>query len=152
MSGRCLICLAIVVLCLGGCGRESPATVVALHDDQSSPLPLRFAGLTGVRADYLVKAAMRFTASPQQASAPATTQLVVDIVLRVGIPTTFESGRYTLVLEGVRHAGRVTAPSLTFLGGQGGNPSIGGTFLLHSAIGPPAYRITLPNTVMRRDG
>ncbi len=149
--GWCLVLLAFVVLSLGGCGEENTAIVVALTGDQSTPLPLRLTSLTGMRADYLVKAAMHFAVSPQQPSASAATQLVVHIVLRVGIPTTFESGRYELVWEGVRHAGRVTAPSLTFLGGQGGNPSIGGTFLLQSASGASAYRLTLPNTVLRRN-
>ena len=148
----CLVLLALVVLSLGSCGQENTATIVALTGDQSTPLPLRLTSLTGMRADYLIKAAMHFTVSPQQPSASAATQLVVHIVLRVGIPTTFESGRYELVWEGEPHAGRVTAPSLTFLGGQGGNPSIGGTFLLHSASGASAYRITLPNTVLRRNG
>jgi hypothetical protein len=143
--------LAIMALGLGGCSRDNTATVVELSGQQPTPLPLRLASLTGVRAGYLVNATLQFTALSQQTSADAS-QLAVRVVLRVGIPTTFERGDYELVLQGERHAGPVTSPSLTFLGGQGGNPSIGGTFVLHDSDGAPAYRVTLPNTVMRRSG
>jgi hypothetical protein len=46
-------------------------------------------------------------------------------------------------------SGTIAARSVTFLGGQDGPPSIGGTFDLLDAGGAARYRVNLPTTVVK---
>jgi hypothetical protein len=79
--------------------------------------------------------------------------LGLDLHFAIGSPTTLESGTwkwsrphyYVGFLRGT-----VSARSVTFLGGQDGPPSIGGTFDLTDAGGYGTYRVNLPLTVLPR--
>jgi len=74
--------------------------------------------------------------------------LTVNLRFAVGSPTTLESGKWQWSRADSIDQGMVTARSVTFLGGQDGPPSIGGTFDLS---GPGSlYRLTLPLTVLPR--
>jgi hypothetical protein len=78
--------------------------------------------------------------------------LTLDLHFAVGSPTTLQSGtwqwsrpdHYVSLLMGT-----VSARSVTFLGGQDGPPSIGGTFDLTNAYGT-ACRVTIPLTSLPR--
>src|ERR1700728_4668002 len=74
--------------------------------------------------------------------------LTLDLHFAIGSPTTLESGTWRWSRTGGLLNGTVSARSVTFLGGQDGPPSIGGTFDLAGA--GSAYRVTLPLTVLPR--
>jgi hypothetical protein len=72
--------------------------------------------------------------------------LTLDLHFAVGSPTTLESGTWRWSRPAGLLNGTLSARSVTFLGGQDGPPSIGGTFDL-----PPSdARVTLPLTVLPR--
>ena len=75
--------------------------------------------------------------------------LTLDLHFAVGSPTTLQSGDWRWSRPGRLQNGTVTARSVTFLGGQDGPPSIGGTFDLVGA-GDAIYRVTIPLTVLPR--
>jgi hypothetical protein len=75
--------------------------------------------------------------------------LTLDLHFAVGSPTTLESGTWRWSRPGGLLNGTVSARSVTFLGGQDGPPSIGGTFDLNGASNA-TYRVTLPLTAMPR--
>ncbi len=75
--------------------------------------------------------------------------LTLDLHFAIGSPTTLASGTWHWSRPGGSVDGTVSARSVTFLGGQDGPPSVGGTFDLN-APALPTYRLTLPLTVLPR--
>ena len=75
--------------------------------------------------------------------------LTLDLHFAIGSPTTLESGTWRWSRPAGLLNGTVSARSVTFLGGQDGPPSVGGTFDLNGA-GGAAYRVNLPLTVLPR--
>jgi hypothetical protein len=75
--------------------------------------------------------------------------LTLDLHFSIGSPTTLASGSWHWSRPGRLVSGTVSARSVTFLGGQDGPPSIGGTFELTGADGS-IYRVTLPLTALPR--
>lgn len=75
--------------------------------------------------------------------------LTLDLHFAVGSPTTLASGDWRWSRPGHLLMGTVAARSVTFLGGQDGPPSIGGTFDLMATDGS-MYRVTLPLTELPR--
>jgi hypothetical protein len=75
--------------------------------------------------------------------------LTLDLHFAIGSPTTLESGNWRWSRPDGASNGTVSARSVTFLGGQDDGPSIGGTFEL-AGEERPAYRVTLPLTVLPR--
>jgi hypothetical protein len=75
--------------------------------------------------------------------------LTLDLHFAIGSPTTLQSGSWQWSRPGRLLNGTVAARSVTFLGGQDGPPSIGGTFDLSSADGS-MYRVALPLTALPR--
>lgn len=76
--------------------------------------------------------------------------LTLDLRFAIGSPTRLESGKWEWTRTGTRSEGEVSGRSVTFLGGQDGPPSIGGTFDLVSAAGAPLYRVNIPVSELRR--
>ncbi len=72
--------------------------------------------------------------------------LMLDLRFAIGSPTTLESGTWRWSRPGRMLNGAVSARSVTFLGGQDGPPSIGGSFDLAGS----SYRVNLPLTVLPR--
>lgn len=72
--------------------------------------------------------------------------LTLDLHFAIGSPTTLESGAWRWSRPGGMLNGTVSARSVTFLGGQDGPPSVGGTF----DLAPGNTRVTLPLTVLPR--
>ena len=66
--------------------------------------------------------------------------LTVELHFAIGSPTTLESGNWNWPRGGQLLSGTVASKSVTFLGGQDGPPSIGGTFDLLSVDGTARYR------------
>jgi len=76
--------------------------------------------------------------------------LTVQMHFAVGSPTKLESGTWRWTHSGRDLSGSVSARSVTFLGGQDGPPSIGGTFdLISDAPGSAMYRLNIPLTELR---
>ena len=75
--------------------------------------------------------------------------MTLDLHFAIGSPTALQSGNWRWSRPGRFLNGTVSARSVTFLGGQDGPPSIGGTFDL-SAVDGSIFRVTLPLTVLPR--
>jgi hypothetical protein len=81
----------------------------------------------------------------------SASMLTLNLDFRIGTPTTtLENGRWRWLRNGRVEEGRVEARAVTFLGGQNGPPSIGGTFDLIGNAGSPQYRVNLPVTPLGR--
>jgi len=118
-------------LMLTGCGSRPAAPVQDLGGGQDVT---RFAltSLKGTRNGDRLDVAAVF--------GDGASRIEVELHFRVTPPTTLESGRW----QGFGAEGSVRERSSTFLGGQSGPPSIGGSFDLHGPAGPPLYRIRIP--------
>lgn len=75
--------------------------------------------------------------------------LTLQLNFAVGSPTTLRSGSWRWSRPGQLLQGAVSARSVTFLGGQDGPPSIGGTFDL-TGSSAALYRVTLPLATLPR--
>jgi hypothetical protein len=75
--------------------------------------------------------------------------LTVEMHFAVGSPTTLESGAWRWSRGGQLQTGSVSSRSVTFLGGQDGPPSIGGTFDLLGPDGVARYRVNFPVTQLK---
>jgi hypothetical protein len=70
----------------------------------------------------------------------------MQMKFQIGVPTRLEVGNYTWQKkDSPQLQGLVRATSVTFLGGQNGPPSIGGTFQLISDD-LPLYDVKVPTT------
>ena len=75
--------------------------------------------------------------------------LTVELHFAIGSPTTLESGVWRWSRSGQLLNGTVASRSVTFLGGQDGPPSIGGTFDLLGSDSVARYRVNIPVTVLK---
>jgi hypothetical protein len=80
-----------------------------------------------------------------------SSMLTLDLRFAIGSPTVLQSGTWQWTRTGQLLQGGVAARSVTFLGGQDGPPSIGGSFDLVDAAGAAQYRVTMPVTELKRD-
>jgi hypothetical protein len=76
--------------------------------------------------------------------------LTVEMRFAIGSPTKVESGTWRWSRNNQLQSGSVAARSVTFLGGQDGPPSIGGTYDLAGSDNTALYRITIPVTELKR--
>ena len=77
--------------------------------------------------------------------------LALEMNFAIGSPTKLESGSWRLTRNGQVLSGSVAGRSITFLGGQDGPPSIGGSFDLIGSDGAAKYRVRIPVTQLSRD-
>ncbi len=75
--------------------------------------------------------------------------LTVEMHFAIGSPTRLESGTWRWSRNNQLRSGTVTERSVTFLGGQDGPPSIGGTYGLVGSDGAALYRVTIPVTELK---
>jgi len=75
--------------------------------------------------------------------------LTVELHFAIGSPTTLESGVWRWSRGGQLLSGPVASRSITFLGGQDGPPSIGGTFDLLGPNGDARFRVNIPVTELK---
>jgi hypothetical protein len=137
MHGRNVL---ILCLLLAGCARSNgpPLQDLSKHEDLSG---FRVQSVRGVRdGDRLAATAL---------ISDSSSILTLDLHFAIGSPTTLESGIWKWSRPSGLLSGSVTGRSVTFLGGQDGPPSIGGTFDLLAGSGA-AYRVTLPVTALPR--
>jgi hypothetical protein len=74
--------------------------------------------------------------------------LTMEMRFAIGSPTKLESGTWQWSRNNQMMSGSVAARSVTFLGGQDGPPSIGGTYDLLGSDGVARYRVTIPVTAL----
>jgi hypothetical protein len=128
------------LLVLAACGGSKAPAVEDLASHENLAM-FKLGSLRGTRdGDRLVAQAM-FTDS--------SSMLTIDMHFAVGTPTTLESGMWRWARNNRLMTGTVTGRSVTFLGGQDGPPSIGGSFDLLGPDGAAKFRVSIPLTELK---
>jgi hypothetical protein len=128
------------LLLLTACGAKRPLVEdLSSHQDLSL---FKLQGVDGKRDGDRLAARVLISDS--------SSMLTLDLHFAVGSPTVLQSGTWQWTRTGQLLEGRVTSRSVTFLGGQDGPPSIGGSFDLVDANGAAQYRVTLPTAELKR--
>jgi hypothetical protein len=133
---------AFIILCilLAGCrGSQRPAVQDLANGADLSLFKLQV--LRGTRDGDRLAAQAMFS--------DTSSILTVELHFAIGSPTTLQSGTWKWSRSGNLQTGSVAARSVTFLGGQDGPPSIGGSFDLLGANGAQ-YRVNIPLTELRQ--
>jgi hypothetical protein len=126
------------VLLLAACGAKRPAVEdLTTHDDLSL---FKLHSLRGTRDGDRLQAQAVFSDS--------SSILTMEMHFAIGSPTTLESGTWRWSRNNQALSGTIAARSVTFLGGQDGPPSIGGTYDLRDAGGVARYRVAIPTTAL----
>ncbi len=129
---------SLVLVLIAGCSGPKPAGVQDLSGSEDLSF-FKLATIGGTRDGDQLPVKALFTDS--------SSMLNLDLRFRIGTPTALENGTWRWSRSGRLQQGTVTARSVTFLGGQNGPPSIGGTFeLLESGV--PRYKVVIPTTVL----
>jgi hypothetical protein len=130
----------ILLLILTGCLVHRPAV-----EDLSGKEDLSFFKLQFVRGtrdgDRLTTVAF---------ISDSSSNLTLDMRFAVGSPTKLDSGSWLWTRKSQNSSGNISARSVTFLGGQDGPPSIGGSFDLVNPDGLAVYRVNIPVTELKR--
>jgi hypothetical protein len=135
-----LISFCFLALLLTACARSPRPVVEDLSNTANSP-HFTLQSLRGTRdGDRLVTVAM---------FSDSSAILAVQMVFAVGTPTTLHAGTWQFNRSSQQLTGTVAARNITFLGGQDGPPSIGGTFDLLNESGVAQYRVNLPVTALK---
>jgi hypothetical protein len=132
--------LLCVLLLTGACGgsRHTGVSDLSGREDLSH---FRLDSLRGTRTGDHLETEATFTDGPSV--------LTMNARFIIGTPTALESGTWRWTRSARIESGPVAARSVTFLGGQSGPPSIGGTFDLLVSDGPARYRVTIPVSELR---
>jgi hypothetical protein len=125
---------------LAGCRASEPTAVQDLAGREDLSL-FKLHAIAGTRDGARL--------STQAIFSDSSSILTIEMHFAVGSPTTLESGSWRWQRSGRLLNGPVSARSVTFLGGQDGPPSIGGTFDLLDASGAARYRVHLPVTALK---
>ncbi len=130
--------LIYCVLLLAACGARRPAVEdLATHTDLSL---FKLHSLRGTRDGDRLQAQAVFSDS--------SSILTMEMRFAIGSPTTLESGTWRWSRNNQVAAGSIAARSVTFLGGQDGPPSIGGSYELRDSGGVALYRVAIPVTAL----
>jgi len=129
-----LFSAALLISC--GRGERPPVQDLTGAGDVSA---YRLTDLRGTRDGATLGAAATYTNLN-------SSTIQVSLRFAIGSPTTLTSGTWSANGE----TGTVSARSITFLGGQASNPSLGGTFDLLQKDGAARYRVRFPTTELHR--
>jgi hypothetical protein len=127
------------VLLLAACGGAKRPAVEDLSARENLSL-FKLHSLRGTRDGDRLQA--------QAVLSDSSSILTLEMHFAIGSPTTLESGTWRWSRNNQMLSGVVAARSVTFLGGQDGPPSVGGTFDLRDAGGVARYRVTIPVTAL----
>ncbi|MGI8742371.1 MAG: hypothetical protein ACR2NN_07320 [Bryobacteraceae bacterium] len=75
--------------------------------------------------------------------------LTMEMRFEVGSPTRLQTGAWRWTRNNALTNGTISGRAITFLGGQSGPPSIGGTFDLLDQDAAAHYRVTIPVTELK---
>jgi len=130
----------IFALILTGCLGQRPAVEDLSGKENLSLFRLQF--VRGTRdGDRLATVAL---------ISDSSSSLTIDMHFAIGSPTKLESGFWHWSRNNQNASGDISARSVTFLGGQDGPPSIGGSFDLLNSDGLRVYRVNIPVTELKR--
>lgn len=131
---------ALLLLALTGCLGHGPAVEDLSGKEDLSLFKLQF--VRGIRdGDRLATQAL---------ISDSSSNLTLDMRFAVGSPTKLDSGSWLWTRNNQNFSGNISARSVTFLGGQDGPPSIGGSFDLVNSDGLAVYRVNIPVTELKR--
>jgi hypothetical protein len=133
--------LSGLVLLLTACSAPKQPSVEDLshHEDLSG---VRLMTLRGARDGESLDAEAMFSGR--------SLLLTVKMRFAIGAPTTLASGTWVRTYpDGTKETGGIAERSVSFAGGQGGSPSIGGSYDLLDAAGARKYRVVLPLLELR---
>ncbi len=77
-------------------------------------------------------------------------RMTLSMAFVLGPPARFVEGRHSSRIGGESFEGVVSAESVTFLGGQNAEPSLGGVFLFENPTDGVRYRLRFPPTLISR--
>ena len=131
-----LLCCAVLFAACGGAKRPAVEDLIARENLSLFKLH----SLRGTRDGDRLQAQAVFSDS--------SSILTMEMHFAIGSPTTLESGTWRWSRNNQMMSGGIAARSVTFLGGQDGPPSIGGTYDLRGSDGAARYRVTIPVTAL----
>ena len=117
------------------CGGPQSPKLERIADRTELPVH-ELRSLTGYRDSDVLRTKMILAAD--------SSMLTMDLRFRIGVPTRLEGGSYLWQQADTVLRGPVEQVSASFLGGQSGRPSIGGTFELVSPEGERLYKVRIP--------
>ena len=135
------LCLGCAALLSASCARQQHAVL----EDSAGKHDLPLYKIQSVRG---TRDGDRLTA--QALISDSSSMLTLDMQFAVGSPTKLQSGSWRFARTGQNDMGAISARSVTFLGGQDGPPSIGGSFDLLGADGMTRYRVNIPVMELKR--
>ena len=127
--------VVVTSLLLAACGGPQSPKLERIADRTELPSH-QLRSLTGYRDGDALRAKVILAAD--------SSMLTMDLRFRIGVPTRLEEGSYLWQQADTVLRGPVKQVSATFLGGQSGRPSIGGTFELISPEGERLYEVRIP--------
>ena len=128
---------------LVACGGERPL-LERFQEGAWQPEPFQIVSLTGSRDGTEVFFSLELEAEGDR-------RLVLEGTVEVDPQARLVTGHWVEEGESGASSGSLSASAVSFLGGQGGRPSLGGRFTL-SASGAPLYRVNLPITPLAPRG
>jgi len=131
-----LLCGALLLAACGGTKRPAVEDLTT-HEDLAL---FKLQSLRGTRDGDRLQAQAVFSDS--------SSILTMEMHFAIGSPTTLESGSWRWSRDNRMMSGAMVARSVTFLGGQDGPPSIGGTYDLRDSEGVARYRVHIPTTAL----
>jgi hypothetical protein len=133
--------LLCCVVALAGCGGGKRPAVQDLSGRENLSL-FTLQAMRGTRDGDRLQTLATFSDS--------SSILTVEMRFAIGSPTRIESGTWRWSRNNQLQTGTVAARSVTFLGGQDGPPSIGGSYDLVGGDGAALYRIAIPVSELKR--
>jgi hypothetical protein len=125
------------ILFLAACSSAPKVASVQDLNEEENFSDVKLMSMRGTRDGDVLDAEARLSARAML--------LTLNMRFTIGTPTTLKNGAWTGVRPSVgTETGSIVARDVSFLGGQGGNPSVGGTFDLVDAKGTHKYRVVIP--------
>lgn len=138
-SATTAVSIGTLLVLLASCAAERPL-VERFQQDAWQPEQFHLIHLAGRRDGFEVFFSLELQGEGSR-------RLRVEGTVEIDPQARLVRGRWTEEGGSRSRSGLLSAPALDFLGGQGGRPSLGGTFTLSEA-GAPLYRLNLPTTVL----
>ncbi len=134
------------------CQGSQEASVEKVNGTSRILLPLHMEELVGLRDGETVDIEVKFLGNSEVTRDDGLNgpdSLMLQIQLRFGVPTRFQSGSFRWYQKDELFQGPLTSISVTYYGGQGGLPSMDGRFQFR-ITGHGHYETFIPTTEMVR--
>jgi hypothetical protein len=131
----------LAILVVAGCGKAKHPVMEDLNTHQELPL-FKVGFVQGTRDGDRLDALAVITDS--------SSIVTMEMQFGVGSPTVLQRGVWKWNRSAMPNMGGIAGRSVTFLGGQDGPPSMGGTFELLDQDGTARYRVRIPVTELKQ--